>query len=133
MKKLISILAIIVLFGVLVAGATVALWHNVTDISGAAPDALHLISFIALIPMIGVVGGKYTHRKIAYIKNNQIFKPFVIGIFLLTYASFVPWILTFITASNKLILYLDWGIVLTNIALSFIVFSLFLYVFIRDS
>lgn len=133
MKKLISILAVIAVFSVLVTVITYVLWRSVTDISGAAPDALHLISFIALIPMIGVVGGKYTHRKITYIKNNQMFKPFVIGVFLLTYISFIPWILTFVTSDNKFILYLDWSIVLTNIGASFVMFSLFLYVFLRDS
>lgn len=133
MKKLISTLIVITLFSALAAGCTYALWLTVTDISEAAPDALHLISFIALIPMVGVVGGRFATRKIAYIKNNQAFKPFVTGIFLLTYMSFIPWILTFLVSGNKLLLYLDWGIVLTNITVSFIVFSLFLYVFLRDS
>lgn len=130
MKRTIS--TIIIIFCLLVALATYLLWLNVTDISGPAPDALHLITFIALIPMLGVVGGRFVDRKIAYIKNNQLFKPFVIGIFLLTYASFIPWVLTFFISANKLVLYIDWGIVLVNIVLSFVAFALFLYVFIRD-
>lgn len=132
MRKTISVFIGIGVFYALVAGVTYALLQTVTDISDPAPDALHLISFIALLPMIGLVGDRFADRKIAYIKKMSFFKPAIVGIFLTTYLSFVPWILTFIVSNNRTILFADWSIVLVNIAVSFVIFLLFLIAFLRD-
>lgn len=131
MKKVISILLGVIGFYGTAALLAWALLTLVTDISDPAPDALHIISFIALLPMIGLVGDRFASRKADYIKKSSYFKPTIIGVFIATYLSFIPWILTFFISDNRLLLYIDWSIVLLNICLSFVLFALFLYIFIR--
>ena len=131
MKKVTRILLGVGSFYLLALIIFLLLRWKVHDIASPAPDALHLIGFVALLPMIGAAGGKFANRKIAYMKNDKIFKPIVIGTFIVTYLSLVPWVLSFFVADD-IFVYIDWSVVLAAAFLSFVIFSLFLYVFIKD-
>lgn len=132
MRKMISrILVGIIAFFILVFTVFYVLNLGDSNVTEPAPDALHLIGFIALIPMISATGGRFADRKIRYIKNSEYFKPATIGIFIITYLSLIPWTLTFFIDS-RLIIYMDWSVVLTSMFLSFFMFSLLLYVFTRN-
>ena len=122
----------LIVFALIVTGVCLALRYFVHDIDGAAPDALHFIGFVALIPMISSVGGKLAARKTAYIKRNSIFKSLVVAAFLATYLSLIPWVLSFFVAINTVFIYVDWAVVLTSIALSFVLFTVLLAVFLRE-
>lgn len=104
----------------------------VYDIDEVAPDALHFIGFVALIPMISSVGGKLADRKTTYIKERVFFKPLIISTFIVTYASLVPWILSFFIAKNTFFVYADWAIVLTSGAMSFVLFSALLAIYMNE-
>lgn len=120
------------LFALMVLGVYSALVHSVHDINGAAPDALHFIGFIALIPMISSVGGRLATRKTAYIKRSSAFRPLVIAAFLTTYLSLIPWVVSFFITNNTILIFVDWAVVLTSIALSFVLFAVLLIVFLRE-
>lgn len=127
----IRVLLYLLLFSLFVLSIFIVLKHYAYDIDSAAPDALHFIGFVALVPMVSSVGGKLAERKITYIKNNTLFTPVVIATFVTTYASLIPWILSFFVTKNSYYVYVDWSIVLASITLSFILFGVLLAVFLR--
>lgn len=128
----IKVVFIVALFWCVTLGVLKMLDRYVGSIEGTAPDALHFIGFVALIPMIGAVGGKLADRKTAYIKNRTFFKPMIIAAFIITYLSLVPWILTFFIAENTMLMYVDWAIVLTTAVVSFFLFSILLAAYINE-
>lgn len=121
----------LLLFSALVVIIHTALKRFIYDISSAAPDALHFIGFVALIPMISSVGGRLATRKITYIKNGAQFTPAIIATFIITYVSLLPWVASFFLTENSFFIYIDWSIVLASIVLSFVLFSALLAVFLR--
>lgn len=128
----IKVILCIALFWLAALGTFMVLNNFVYDIASTAPDALHFIGFVALIPMISSVGGKLAIRKTAYIKKKPFFKPLVISSFIISYLSLIPWVLSFFVAENTILVYMDWAIVLTTTALSFILFSFLLAVYVNE-
>lgn len=124
-----ALLLVTVFYG-FVGCVYIILHQFVHDISGVAPDALHLVGFVALLPLISATGGRWAERKLNYIKNNSLFPAVIWAIFIVTSISLIPWILTFLIADNAWLLYVDWAAVLANLAVSFVVFALFLRIFI---
>lgn len=127
-----KVILCIALFWLASLGVFVVLGNLARDIDYVAPDALHFIGFIALIPMISSVGGKLAIRKTAYIKKKALFKPLTISGFVISYLSLIPWILSFFIADNTALIYVDWAIVLTTITLSFVLFSLLLAIYLNE-
>lgn len=128
----IKVVLCIAIFWLATLGTFMLLGSFVYDIEGVAPDALHFIGFVALIPMISSVGGKLAVRKTAYLKKIPLFKPLAISSFIISYLSLIPWVLSFFVSDNRTLVYADWSIVLTATALSFVLFSFLLTIYANE-